>query len=96
VPYALRDQSPAPGTTVRIEVTGPGEGSWAIRRQDSTWAVDRDSSRPAADALVQLSSDTLWRVATRGITVESARERATIAGDQVLGSAVLTLVSIIR
>jgi uncharacterized protein (TIGR03083 family) len=96
VPYALRDQSPAPGTTVRIEVTGPGGGTWAIRRQDPTWAVDRGSSRPAAAALVRLSSDTLWRVATRGITVETARERATISGDQVLGSAVLTLVSIIR
>jgi hypothetical protein len=33
---------------------------------------------------------------TRGITVETARERATIAGDQDLGSAVLTLVAIIR
>jgi hypothetical protein len=96
VPYALRDQSPAPGTTVRIEVTGPGGGTWAIQRQDSTWAVDRGSSRPAAAALARLSSDTLWRVATRGITVETARERATISGDQVLGSAVLTLVSIIR
>jgi hypothetical protein len=35
-------------------------------------------------------------VATRGITVEGARERASVAGDQDLGSAVLTLVSIIR
>jgi hypothetical protein len=35
-------------------------------------------------------------VATRGITVETARERATVTGDQALGSAVLTLVAIIR
>jgi hypothetical protein len=32
----------------------------------------------------------------RGITVETGRERATIAGDQALESAVLTLVAIIR
>jgi uncharacterized protein (TIGR03083 family) len=96
VPYALRDQSPAPGTTVRIEVTGPGGGAWTIRRQESAWAVDRGPSAQDATALVRLSADTLWRVATRGITVETAREHATIAGDQDLGSAVLTLVAIIR
>jgi hypothetical protein len=58
--------------------------------------VDRGPPARDAAALVRLSADTLWRVATRGITVETARERATVAGDQALGSAVLTLVSIIR
>jgi uncharacterized protein (TIGR03083 family) len=96
VPYALRELSPAPGTTVRIEVTGPGGGSWAIQRQEATWAVDRGSSGPSVAALVRLSAGTLWRVATRGITVETARERSTISGDQALGSTVLTLVAIIR
>ena len=96
VPYALRELSPAPGTTVQIGVTGPGGGTWTVRRQEAAWAVDRGPSAPHAAALVRLSADTLWRVATRGITVETARERATIAGDQDLGSAVLTLVAIIR
>jgi hypothetical protein len=35
-------------------------------------------------------------VATRGIPVETARERAAISGDQALGSAALNLVAIIR
>ena len=58
--------------------------------------MDRGRSAQDGAALVRLSADTLWRVATRGITVETARERATIAGDRDLGSAVLTLVAIIR
>ena len=96
VPYALRHLGPALGSRVQLEVTGPGGGTWTIRRQDAAWAVDRGPSAQDAAALVRLSADTLWRVATRGITVETARERSTISGDQALGSAVLTLVAIIR
>jgi hypothetical protein len=81
---------------VQLQVTGPGGGSWTFRRQEATWAVDRGPFAQDAAALVRLSADTLWRAATRGITVETARKRATIAGDEDLGSAVLTLVAIIR
>jgi uncharacterized protein (TIGR03083 family) len=96
VPYALRHLAPAPGSRVQLQVTGPGGGSWTFRRQEATWAVDRGPFAQDAAALVRLSADTLWRAATRGITVETTRKRATIAGDEDLGSAVLTLVAIIR
>jgi hypothetical protein len=96
VPHTLRDYSPDPGTCLRIQVTGPGHGTWTIERRNTTWAVDRGSSEQPAAALVQLPSECLWRVATRGVTVETAREQTSIAGDQTLGSAVLNLVAIIR
>jgi hypothetical protein len=59
-------------------VTGPGGGSWTIERQPGTWAVHRGAPKRPAAALVQLTSDCLWRVATRGIPVESAREQTVI------------------
>ena len=96
VPHALRHVSPEPGTCVQIAVTGPGSGDWTIKRRHGTWVVGRGSPvRPAA-ARVQISSGCLWRVATRGITVQDTRAQATISGDRTLGSAVLNLVAIIR
>lgn len=74
----------------------PGGGSWTVQRQDVAWAVDRGWPERPADALVRVPSDALWRVATRGIPVEAAREQAMLSGDHVLGSAMLHLVSIIR
>lgn len=96
VPHALRDTSAEPGTYLEVEVTGPGGGAWTIQRQDATWAVDRGSPPQPAAARVRLSSDTLWRVATRGISVEAAHVGAAISGDRALGSAVLHMVAIIR
>jgi len=95
VPYALREVPAAPGTCLAIEVTGPGGGAWTVRRQDGAWAVDRgDCAAPAAR--LRVSSDCLWRVATRGISVAAAEERAVITGDRSLAATALTLVSIIR
>jgi uncharacterized protein (TIGR03083 family) len=96
VPHALRDYPADPGTWLDIQVTGPGHGTWTIERRNAAWAVDRGPPMLPAAALVEVSSECLWRVATRGITVETAREQAAISGDQTLGSAVLNLVAIIR
>ena len=95
VPHTLRDLSPADGTCVQIQVTGTGGGNWTAQRRNRIWTVNRGpATQPAA--LVQLPSDCFWRVAIRGITVETAREQALISGDQTLGAAVLNLVAIIR
>jgi uncharacterized protein (TIGR03083 family) len=95
LPYTLRGVAAPVGTAAHLEVTGPGGGVWSVVRRSGTWAVGRGRS-PDPAALVRLSADTLWRVATRGITVRSARERATVSGDLTLGATVLELVSIIR
>ena len=81
---------------MQITVTGPGSGDWTITRRHGTWAVGRGSPAQPAAAFVQISSGCLWRVATRGITVQDARAQATMPGDQALGSAVLNLVAFIR
>jgi uncharacterized protein (TIGR03083 family) len=96
VPYTLRELTPAPGTAVHLRVTGPGGGDWTARRRPDTWAIDRGRPDGEPAAGVEISSDALWRVATRGIGVDATLRQAAITGDQALGAAVLHLVSIIR
>lgn len=95
VPHALRDATARPGSCVQIEIRDEGGGSWSVTRQEAGWAI-RPGRGTTAEATVGLSADTLWRVATRGITVAAAAERAQIDGARPLGLAVLALVSIIR
>lgn len=96
VPFALRNTFAASGTCLEIQVTGPGRGTWTVLRRSAIWTVDRGAPARRADALIRLSSDCLWRVATRGITVRDARTRTTISGEQALGTAALNLVAVIR
>ncbi|WP_328498700.1 maleylpyruvate isomerase family mycothiol-dependent enzyme [Streptomyces sp. NBC_00414] len=89
-------RTPAPvGTTVRVRVPGPAGGRWAAVRHSDRWALADDPPAVVA-AKVEIDADTLWRLATRGISVPTARGRATTYGDAALTSAVLDIVSIVR
>jgi hypothetical protein len=96
VPHALRDVQAAPGISLEITVSGPGGGTWGFSRCESRWTIRRGSAPAQAAARVVVSSGTLWRVATRGITVGSALSQASLEGDRSIGEAALSLVSIIR
>ena len=95
VPYALRSAPARPGACVQIEISGPAGGSWAVTRAEAGWSI-RPGRGDGPDATITLPADTLWRVATRGITVSAAAERTRIDGARELALAALGLVSIIR
>ncbi|MFJ2651855.1 maleylpyruvate isomerase family mycothiol-dependent enzyme [Streptomyces sp. NPDC087420] len=97
-------RTPAPvATTVRVRVPGPAGGRWTAVRRADRWTLDHDAPAPAAgadaeaevDAEVVIGADTLWRLATRGITVRTAHDRATTRGDTTLSDAALDIVSIV-
>ena len=48
------------------------------------------------DARLELSPETLWQVATRGLTPAEALERTAVTGDTALATSALHLVSIVR
>jgi hypothetical protein len=56
--------------------------------------LDDDAAGVVA-AEVEIGAETLWRLATRGITVQTARKLATTHGDTTLSNAVLEIVSIV-
>ncbi len=94
LPNTLRRYRAPVGSSVRIEVTGAAGGAWSAVSTAARWRLDAPVD--PADAVVQLSPDTLWRLASRGLKPEQARERATVSGDERLAAAALQLLSIVR
>ncbi|KAA5831375.1 maleylpyruvate isomerase family mycothiol-dependent enzyme [Saccharopolyspora hirsuta] len=91
LPYTLREVARPSGTAVRVVVTGPAGGTWCAVSDDGSWRMgDGD---PAAT--VTMRPDDLWRLATRGITVAEARERAAVQGDPALTDAVTSLLAVV-
>ncbi|MGO4429592.1 hypothetical protein AB4Z54_65350, partial [Streptomyces sp. MCAF7] len=82
------------GAVVRVLVPGPAGGAWTAVREDDRWAL-RTPATPAT-VEVELAADTLWRLATRGITPREARRRATVRGDEELARTALTILAIVR
>ncbi|MGH3209734.1 MAG: maleylpyruvate isomerase family mycothiol-dependent enzyme [Trebonia sp.] len=94
LPHTLRNVAAQEGTALQMTVTGPGAGEWACTRDADRWSLHRQPRQKPA-ALVELDTDTAWRLCTRGITPQQAASRARIDGDRHLTAAALQIVSII-
>ncbi|MCG5215310.1 maleylpyruvate isomerase family mycothiol-dependent enzyme [Streptosporangium sp. KLBMP 9127] len=95
LPHTLRDHAAPTGTTLRLHVPGPAGGQWTVSRLPDGWTLAEDAS-VEADADLELDPDTLWRLASRGITPEAAERSASIRGDWSLACAALGILSIVR
>jgi len=92
LPWTLRDTDAAPGTALRMTVTGDAGGVWTVARDRSGWAF---AEATTAAASITLDQDTAWRLCTRGISPEEAARRARVEGDGRLTDAALRIVSIV-
>jgi uncharacterized protein (TIGR03083 family) len=85
-------EAPA-GTSVQVEVTGEAGGAWYLERGQNGWALSQNhASNPVTRVVIP--PDVAWKVFTKGISYEKARERTEITGDIALGEHALTMVSV--
>ncbi|WP_405677218.1 maleylpyruvate isomerase family mycothiol-dependent enzyme [Streptomyces sp. NBC_01511] len=94
LPHTLRGHERPDGTSVRFDVTGPAGGSWSAVRRSARW-LPSPTAPPAPAAHITTDQDTLWRLATRGVTVEEARLRCVLDGDEALTRAATTLLAVV-
>lgn len=95
VPFALRDHPRPSGTAVEFEVTGPAGGRWTVTSDGAQWDLTAELVH-GPDASVRIDQDTVWRLATRGITEEQGRACAELNGDSQLAEAAATLLAVVR
>lgn len=93
LPHALRMHDRPEGHIAHLEVIGPAGGRWGVVRQDARWQATPPVGEPAAR--VSMDQDTFWRLATRGITVEQARQRSKMTGDAEITKAITALLAVI-
>ena len=83
-----------PGETVLLTITGEAGGQWLARRNAEGWVVAPGQGE-APTAAVTLDQDSAWRLFTRGLSPDIARQHASLSGNQVLASRTLETVSIL-
>jgi uncharacterized protein (TIGR03083 family) len=94
LPRALSAAPALEGTAVRCIVSGEAGGEWVALRRDGAWVL---GSAPdmASEATITLDQDVVWRLFTKGIGREDAKERSHIAGDPLLADRIFDTVSIL-
>lgn len=93
LPHTFSEVAAPEGTTVTLSIAGPAGGDWTIRREGK-WRLF-EGAPAEADARVDLPQDIAWRLFTKGIAPDDARESAILTGDQRLGARLFDTVAII-
>ncbi|WP_280401408.1 maleylpyruvate isomerase family mycothiol-dependent enzyme [Nocardia carnea] len=94
VPWALRAEVRPGGTAVQFEITGPAGGCWSVVSDGTSWNLTAERAQNPA-AVVRMDQDSLWRLASRGISVEQARQRSELRGDPELTEKATTLLAVV-
>lgn len=94
VPWALRDRVRPGGTAVQFEIAGPAGGCWSVVSDGTSWDLTAAQVEEPA-ALVRMDQDAFWRLASRGISVEQARQGAELRGDPELTESATTLLAVV-
>ena len=94
LPRTYHETTADENTSVTVTINGPSGGRWSVLRASMNWNLF--SGAPAEpNAEVIIDQDIAWRLFTRGINQNLAREQVIIKGNQALGLKVLEMVSII-
>ncbi|WP_369354720.1 maleylpyruvate isomerase family mycothiol-dependent enzyme [Streptomyces sp. cg2] len=94
LPHTLREVTAPTGTQVQVRIDALAGGTWTATATADAWSLaEPDNKRP--DALVELDTETAWRLCTRGIQPDTALARARIDGDRELAEAACRIVSIV-
>jgi uncharacterized protein (TIGR03083 family) len=97
LPHTLRDIPAADGTTITVTVGGTVNSDWTARRDPAGWSVAPGAAdRSLGGVRLRITTGTLWRLATRGISPDVARQQVSVDGDEELARAALQILSIIR
>ncbi|MGB8645139.1 MAG: maleylpyruvate isomerase N-terminal domain-containing protein, partial [Anaerolineae bacterium] len=98
LPHTYREVQAPEGTAVTLTITGESGGAWSVVREEGRWKLYAGKPlAPQAEALAEVVfyEEVAWRLFTKGITRDAARQAAVLHGDAGLGEKMLEAVSII-
>lgn len=94
LPRALQDATAKDGAEVQFSIRGDAGRDWLLLREAGRWALYIGvAAAPAAE--IHLDQDDAWRLFTKGLRGDAARQRVSIRGDAKLAERALGAVAIL-
>jgi uncharacterized protein (TIGR03083 family) len=94
LPYTFKDFYADENALVVLKIMGSAGGTWFLRREKGEWGLYLKVEGKVV-CEVTMDEEDAWRLFTKGLTVEEARSRIGISGNEAAGECVLETVAII-
>ncbi|MFN9784224.1 MAG: hypothetical protein ACK54A_13410, partial [Sphingobacteriales bacterium] len=93
LPHTYREVKANDGNTLEIVVSGEAGGLWQLKMLASGWKL-LDKPETILSGEITMSPSTAWKLFTKGMSLEEARQQVQVSGDETLASHCLQMVSV--
>ena len=94
LPFTYRTIHSKSGSLVQFHVTGNCGGRWFLYRNDSSWHLVTSATGDLV-AETTIPQEIAWRIFTKGIGAEAAKQQVTVEGDKRVGLHILSMITIV-
>jgi uncharacterized Actinobacterial protein TIGR03083 len=92
LPHTYRHTKSEPDSCVEVNVTSEAGGRWHIVFQEDRWRFTNEPE--SIRCTIEIDPDTAWKLFTKGISAEQAKEKIKMEGVQELGTPILSMLSV--
>lgn len=93
LPHHYRNVTANDGETIEFNISGEGGGTWNLYRDGNQWLLVKESS-PKPLSKVTIEGSIAWRLFTKGISKQEARNHVQIAGNQETGEKIFDMLAV--
>jgi len=93
LPFTYKDVDAEEGTLLRFRINGEAGGEWYLLRDDRRWQLLSEAGGPCISE-VTIDQNIAWRLFTKGIDRDEARQQIVIQGKTEPGSKILGMLSV--
>jgi uncharacterized protein (TIGR03083 family) len=94
LPHAYREVDAPAGTSLLLEISGECGGKCLLSRQSKQWVLSTPTTAEFSSR-VTIPQEVAWRIFTKGIDRDTARNQIQIEGDRDLAEKVFELIAIV-
>ena len=94
LPHTYRNVKAEDGTLVQISIGTSDGGDWYLQKNETGWRLVDIQAGKKPNASVELTSDTVWKLFTKGMTAAAAVENSELRGDTKLTQPLFSMLSV--
>ncbi|QJX48619.1 hypothetical protein HMJ29_17515 [Hymenobacter taeanensis] len=93
LPHQYRGLAAPAGTTIRFTVSGPAGDAWQLQRVGYTWELGQAGTE-AVDTAVLIAPEIAWRLFTKSLPEQQARQQLVVRGERAWAEPVYSLLAV--
>ncbi len=93
LPHHYRNVVASDGEAIKFSISGEGGGDWLLEYLENEWHLT-EQSQTKIETEVIIDGEFAWRIFTKGISKNEAKNGVRIVGNQILGEKVLEMLAV--